>query len=181
MLGRNGRSSPPPTRHWKLCIKDASRMPNGPLDFTLGPVAQVWATAPVKGTTRGIWPNFGRSGRHYHWHPQGDARRRPLDYWSLQSKKSATWPLTRSGGFLRCVLERARFETEFLFRRKLGRRRTPPADDNVLRSRRSTALSMRLDPEDLREVIAEYHRAVAGIITGSGGFVSRYVGRSSCT
>ena len=51
MLGRNGRSSPPPTRHWKLCIKDASRMPSSPLDFTLGPVAQVRATAPVKGTT----------------------------------------------------------------------------------------------------------------------------------
>ena len=40
----------------------------------------------------------------------------------------------------------------------------------------STALSTRLDPEDLREVIAAYHRAVAGIITGFDGFVSRYMG-----
>src|SRR5690349_2295909 len=40
----------------------------------------------------------------------------------------------------------------------------------------STALSARLDPEDLREVIAAYHRAVAEIVTGSDGFVSRYMG-----
>jgi hypothetical protein len=40
----------------------------------------------------------------------------------------------------------------------------------------STALSARLDPEDLREVIAAYHRAVAEIVTGFDGFVSRYMG-----
>jgi class 3 adenylate cyclase/predicted ATPase len=40
----------------------------------------------------------------------------------------------------------------------------------------STALSARLDPEDLREIIAAYHRSVAEIVTGSGGFVSRYMG-----
>jgi class 3 adenylate cyclase/predicted ATPase len=40
----------------------------------------------------------------------------------------------------------------------------------------STALSARLDPEDLREVIAAYHRAVAKIIADSDGFVSRYMG-----
>jgi class 3 adenylate cyclase/predicted ATPase len=40
----------------------------------------------------------------------------------------------------------------------------------------STALSSQLDPEDLREVIAAYHRAVAGIVTGFDGFVSRYMG-----
>ena len=40
----------------------------------------------------------------------------------------------------------------------------------------STALSARLDPEDLREVIAVYHRAVAEIIARSDGFVSRYMG-----
>jgi class 3 adenylate cyclase/predicted ATPase len=40
----------------------------------------------------------------------------------------------------------------------------------------STALSARLDPEDLREVIAAYHRAVAEIIARSDGFVSRYMG-----
>ena len=40
----------------------------------------------------------------------------------------------------------------------------------------STALSARLDPEDLREIIAEYHRAVAAIVAGAGGFVARYLG-----
>src|ERR1700726_4433839 len=40
----------------------------------------------------------------------------------------------------------------------------------------STALSSRLDPEDFREVIAAYHRAVAEIIAGFDGFVSRYMG-----
>jgi len=40
----------------------------------------------------------------------------------------------------------------------------------------STALSARLDPEDLREIIAEYHRTVATIVTGAGGFVARYLG-----
>jgi class 3 adenylate cyclase len=40
----------------------------------------------------------------------------------------------------------------------------------------STALSARLDPEDLREVIAAYHRVVAGIVAGFDGFVSRYMG-----
>jgi hypothetical protein len=38
----------------------------------------------------------------------------------------------------------------------------------------STALSARLDPEDLREVIAAYHRAVAGIVAGFDGFVAKY-------
>jgi class 3 adenylate cyclase/predicted ATPase len=40
----------------------------------------------------------------------------------------------------------------------------------------STALSARLDPEDLREVIAAYHRAVAEIVARSSGFISRYTG-----
>ena len=40
----------------------------------------------------------------------------------------------------------------------------------------STALSARLDPEDLREVIGAYHRAVAQIVAGFDGFVSRYMG-----
>jgi class 3 adenylate cyclase len=43
----------------------------------------------------------------------------------------------------------------------------------------STALSARLDPEDLREVIAVYHRAVAEIIAGFDGFVSRYMGATA--
>jgi class 3 adenylate cyclase len=40
----------------------------------------------------------------------------------------------------------------------------------------STALSSRLDPEDYREVIAAYHRAVAKIIAEADGFVCRYMG-----
>jgi class 3 adenylate cyclase/predicted ATPase len=40
----------------------------------------------------------------------------------------------------------------------------------------STALSSRFDPEDLREIIAAYHCAVAEIVARSGGFVSRYMG-----
>jgi class 3 adenylate cyclase len=40
----------------------------------------------------------------------------------------------------------------------------------------STELAARLDPEDLREVIAAYHRAVAGIVAGFDGFVAKYMG-----
>jgi class 3 adenylate cyclase/predicted ATPase len=40
----------------------------------------------------------------------------------------------------------------------------------------STPLSSQLDPEDLREVIGAYHRAVAEIVGEFDGFVSRYMG-----
>jgi class 3 adenylate cyclase/tetratricopeptide (TPR) repeat protein len=40
----------------------------------------------------------------------------------------------------------------------------------------STALSSRLDPEDLREVIAAYHRAVDEVVARSDGFVAKYMG-----
>src|SRR6201984_1305572 len=40
----------------------------------------------------------------------------------------------------------------------------------------STALSARLDSEDMRAVIAAHHRTVAEIIARSAGFVSRYMG-----
>src|SRR5690242_2332661 len=40
----------------------------------------------------------------------------------------------------------------------------------------STALSARLDPEDLREVIAAYHRAVPEVVAGFDGFVAKYMG-----
>jgi class 3 adenylate cyclase/predicted ATPase len=40
----------------------------------------------------------------------------------------------------------------------------------------STALSTRFDPEDLRDIIAAYHHAVAAIVAESGGFISRYMG-----
>lgn len=40
----------------------------------------------------------------------------------------------------------------------------------------STALSARLDPEDLREVIGAYHRCCAEWVERSGGFVAKYMG-----
>src|SRR5207253_5780962 len=40
----------------------------------------------------------------------------------------------------------------------------------------STALSARLDPEDLREVIGAYHAAVAEVIDRFDGFVAKYMG-----
>ncbi|AWO92981.1 adenylate/guanylate cyclase domain-containing protein [Bradyrhizobium diazoefficiens] len=40
----------------------------------------------------------------------------------------------------------------------------------------STQLSARLDPEDLRDVIGAYHRAVAEIIARFEGFVAKYMG-----
>jgi class 3 adenylate cyclase len=40
----------------------------------------------------------------------------------------------------------------------------------------STALSRRFDPEDLREVISAYHRAVTEVVTGFDGFVAKYMG-----
>ena len=40
----------------------------------------------------------------------------------------------------------------------------------------STALSARLDPEDLREVIAAYHDAVAATVGRFGGVLAKYMG-----
>jgi class 3 adenylate cyclase/tetratricopeptide (TPR) repeat protein len=40
----------------------------------------------------------------------------------------------------------------------------------------STALSARMDPEDLREVISAYHKCAAEIVRRFGGFVSQYLG-----
>jgi class 3 adenylate cyclase len=40
----------------------------------------------------------------------------------------------------------------------------------------STALSARLDPEDMREIIGAYHRCCAGEIIKAGGFVAKYMG-----
>ena len=40
----------------------------------------------------------------------------------------------------------------------------------------STALSGRLDPEELRDVIGAYHRRCDEVITSSGGFVAKYLG-----
>jgi class 3 adenylate cyclase len=40
----------------------------------------------------------------------------------------------------------------------------------------STALSTRLDPEDLREVIGAYHRATTDVVRSVDGFVAKYMG-----
>jgi class 3 adenylate cyclase/predicted ATPase len=40
----------------------------------------------------------------------------------------------------------------------------------------STALSARLDPEDMREIIGAYHRCCAEQIAKAGGFVAKYMG-----
>ena len=40
----------------------------------------------------------------------------------------------------------------------------------------STALSARMDPEDLREVISAYQKCVAGIVQRFGGYVAKYMG-----
>src|SRR6516165_7482023 len=40
----------------------------------------------------------------------------------------------------------------------------------------STALSARLDPEDLREVIGRYHACVTQTVTRFDGFVAKYMG-----
>src|SRR5215472_5341386 len=40
----------------------------------------------------------------------------------------------------------------------------------------STALSARLDPEDLREVYAAYHRVVNEVVAGFDGLVAKYMG-----
>ena len=40
----------------------------------------------------------------------------------------------------------------------------------------STALSARLDPEDMREIMSAYHRRCAQVIGKSGGFVAKYMG-----
>ena len=40
----------------------------------------------------------------------------------------------------------------------------------------STALSARLDPEDMREIMSAYHHRCAEVIGKSGGFVAKYMG-----
>ena len=63
-----------------------------------------------------------------------------------------------------------------LLRRQNSRSRTPPAHGHVRRPRRSTALSARLDPEDLREIIGAYHRCAVETVSRFGGIVAKYMG-----
>ena len=45
----------------------------------------------------------------------------------------------------------------------------------------STALSARLDPEDLREIISAYQKCVAETVRGFGGYVAKYMGDGALT
>jgi class 3 adenylate cyclase len=40
----------------------------------------------------------------------------------------------------------------------------------------STALSAKLDPEDLRSIITAYHRSCTELVERNGGFVAKYMG-----
>ena len=40
----------------------------------------------------------------------------------------------------------------------------------------STAMSARLDPEDMRAILGAYHKCCATLITSNGGFVAKYMG-----
>src|SRR4029434_339866 len=40
----------------------------------------------------------------------------------------------------------------------------------------STALSARMDPEDLREIISGYQKCVAETVRRFGGFIAKYIG-----
>jgi class 3 adenylate cyclase len=40
----------------------------------------------------------------------------------------------------------------------------------------STALSTRMDPEDLRELLSAYQKCVADTVQDFGGFVAKYMG-----
>ena len=55
-------------------------------------------------------------------------------------------------------------------------RRTPPGHGDVLRLVGSTAMSARMDPEDLREVISAYQKCVTENVERFGGFVAKYMG-----
>jgi hypothetical protein len=44
----------------------------------------------------------------------------------------------------------------------------------------STALSARMEPEDLREVISAYQKCVAETVQRLGGFVAKYMGEMGC-
>jgi class 3 adenylate cyclase len=63
---------------------------------------------------------------------------------------------------------------------------TPPSKDTAAERRQvtvmfsdlvgSTALSARMDPEDLRDVISAYQKCVAETVGRFGGFVAKYMG-----
>jgi class 3 adenylate cyclase len=56
------------------------------------------------------------------------------------------------------------------------RGRTPPDHRDVLRSRRLHRAVDAARPEDLREVIAAYHKCAAETVTRFGGYVAKYMG-----
>jgi class 3 adenylate cyclase len=68
--------------------------------------------------------------------------------------------------------------------RPISRSPTPPSDTAERRQLTvmfcdlvgSTALSARLDPEDMREIVGAYRRCCADLIAKAGGFVAKYMG-----
>ena len=54
--------------------------------------------------------------------------------------------------------------------------RTTSTDRHVLRSRNSTVMAERLDPEDLLECINQFHRCVSNVAARLKGFVAQYLG-----
>ena len=87
-------------------------------------------------------------------------RRKLLD--AIAALGAARAGRRRDGGALGCTRSR--------------RCRTPAADGDVLRPGRLDRALDASDPEDLREVIGAYHRAVAEIVAGFDGFVAKYMG-----
>ena len=82
---------------------------------------------------------------------------------------------------LYCELTRARSAD---YRSSLDTPKRPPQDTAERRQVTvmfsdlvgSTALSARMDPEDLREVISAYQKCVAETVQRFGGFVAKYMG-----
>jgi class 3 adenylate cyclase/predicted ATPase len=87
-------------------------------------------------------------------------RRRLLDAIAALSNPPPSHSLPRERGRVRVGADAERRQLTVMFCDLVG----------------STALSARLDPEDLREVIAAYHRAVAEVVAGFDGFVAKYMG-----
>ena len=88
--------------------------------------------------------------------------------------------LLRAIAELNNTVEKARQSLLLRRRRPLPRNRMMPpsaaSSRSCLRPRGSTALSARLDPEDMREIVGAYHRSCAEQIAKAGGFVAKYMG-----
>jgi class 3 adenylate cyclase len=79
----------------------------------------------------------------------------------------------RAGPSAPAPLSGALPETDKAARDTAGRRQVTVMFSDLVGS---TALSTRMDPEDLREVISAYQNSVAATVSRFGGFVARYIG-----